>query len=285
MTSLLVDTNILKKLSNSPDVLNFMLNLSPTEYKSLQQLMTWDTTLLHRLKKNPDNVTVLFKAWEFVNDKQEFLEYWLRMRTKPESEKVNIIDAFSLGQLSSKAWLLDRLEGLNVNLGNVWILGGWIGSLAYLMFDRPRLNLVIDTIRSFDMDPNCQVLADTLNKKQLIDDWRFKATTMDVNDLKYTNFKYETFNAAGELHSLTESADTVINTSCDHMGSNNTWWDNIPSGTLVILQNNDYAEVDEHDNIVHSTDEFASKYPMEYLLYAGKLECPQYNRFMLIGCK
>ena len=84
MTSLLVDTNILKKLSNSPDVLNFMLNLSPTEYKSLQQLMTWDTTLLHRLKKNPDNVTVLFKAWEFVNDKQEFLEYWLRMRTKPE---------------------------------------------------------------------------------------------------------------------------------------------------------------------------------------------------------
>ena len=84
---------------------------------------------------------------------------------------------------------------------------------------------------------------------------------------------------------LTDTADTVINTSCDHMGDNYTWWNNIPEGKLVILQNNDYAEVDDHDNIVHDIEEFAVKYPMSSLLYSGKLECSLYNRYMLIGRK
>ena len=69
------------------------------------------------------------------------------------------------------------------------------------------------------------------------------------------------------------------------MGSDRTWWDSIPSDRLIILQNNDWFENDQHNNSVNDLAEFAKMYPMRELLFSGELDCTLYKRFMLIGRK
>ena len=157
-------------------------------------------------------------------------------------------DAWTNGQISSKHWLLSTLAGLDMDLGDVWILCGWVGSLAMMMNHR-RPGLRHGRIRSFDVDQRCAALAESLNRPTVRDGWRFKATTMDINEISYVDFQYATERYDGSEVKLIETADTIINTSCDHMGDDSTWWDNIPAGKLVILQNNDFVDVNEHDNL------------------------------------
>ena len=192
-------------------------------------------------------------------------------------------DAWSTGQLSSKLWLLEELSNRQLDLGNVWVLCGWVGTLP-MMMHYSTLPLHYNYIRSFDIDDRCAMLADTLNRPQVRQTWQFKASTADVNNISYRDFKFTTTKYDGTEQTIVESADTVINTSCDHM-SNNIWWDSIPVGTLVVLQNNNFAEVEEHVNNVADINEFKLKYPMTELLYEGTLDCGLYNRYMLIGKK
>jgi hypothetical protein len=196
----------------------------------------------------------------------------------PETE-VAFSDALSLGQLQSKLWLIQNLPD---ELGTVFICAGWYGTLAALMFE--RANDKFDKIRSFDIDPKCAVIADNINRPQVMDGWQFKASTLDIMLLDYPTV-YTTYRANGTSLDLTEIPNTIINTSCEHIENFEQWYDNIPLGTLVILQSNNYYEIDEHVNCVNNVDDFSGSAPMSVLLYSGKLELPKYTRFMLIGYK
>ena len=77
--------------------------------------------------------------------------------------------------------------------------------------------------------------------------------------------------------------NTLINTSCEHM--DNTWDQNLPMGTFVILHQNDYFENEQHSNCCKDLEEVKSKYPMSEIYYEGELDTNLYNRFMLIGIK
>lgn len=192
-------------------------------------------------------------------------------------------DAWSHGQLTSKLWLIDELAKLQLNLGRIWILCGWVGTLPMMMFHSTKL-LHMAHIRSFDIDSRCAPLADTLNRPQVKQSWLFKASTIDVNKLEYDNFEFSTTKYDGSTQLLVDSADTIINTSCDHM-LRNDWWDAISLGKLVVLQNNNFAEITEHVNNVANLAEFKQRYPMSEILYEGVLDCTLYNRYMLIGYK
>jgi len=82
---------------------------------------------------------------------------------------------------------------------------------------------------------------------------------------------------------LDEEINMVINTSCEHM--DNTWFENLPSGTFVVLQTNDYFSNPQHSNCCKDLEEVKSKYPMQSISYEGELDTHLYNRFMLIGIK
>jgi hypothetical protein len=228
-------------------------------------------------------VLSLHKIWDYVSNKEDFVKYYANLVNAASDTDFDVIDAFSKGQLDSKNWLLTELRKLNVDLGNVWTLCGWVGTLAYLMANGTH-NLVYNHVRSFDIDSRCTPLAEILNKSSVIDNWRFKASTLDVNTINYTNFKFPTFKSNGAVQYIQETANTVINTSCDHMDKN-TWWERIPDNVLVVLQNNNFVEKDEHVNIVRSLEEFERKYPMQTILYKGQLDCGLYTRYMLIGMK
>jgi hypothetical protein len=200
------------------------------------------------------------------------------LRMHPEAE---LIDLFSKGQMDSKRWLVEKLIKLDVSLGTVFICAGWYGSLATFLFEA---GLDIEKIRSFDVDPSCADIADTFNRSWVMDGWTFKASTLDIMDMNYPT-TYTTYRANGTSLEITDDPDTIINTSCEHIGDFAEWYDKIPDGKLVILQSNDYIEIKDHVNCSDSLADFAVSTPMTKELYSGKLELPKYTRWMRIGIK
>lgn len=280
------DKSLLIKLSKNTDVLKFFASLTPTELEFLKDLSTLSPAtfdLVYNLTNNSIHVQTLHKIWDYVSNKDDFVKHYAKLITSSSKIDFDVIDAFSKGQLDSKNWLTTELSRLNLDLGTVWILCGWIGTLAYLI-SQGTVRLNYRHIRSFDVDARCTPLAEVLNKAALIDNWQFKASTLDVNTINYVNYKFPTVKSNGDTQYIQESANTVINTSCDHMDSN-VWWERIPNDMLVILQNNNFVEKEEHVNNVSSLLEFKERYPMSELLYSGELDCGLYTRYMLIGRK
>jgi hypothetical protein len=191
-------------------------------------------------------------------------------------------DVYSHGQIQSKLWLVEELEALNLDLGIVFLCGGWYASLANIMF---MSQLQLDKIRSFDIDPSCADIAETLNRDYLIDKWKFKAITQDIHNIRYAGHSYQIQKDDGKKKTFCENPDTIINTSCEHIEDFNKWYDSIPESKLVVLQSNDFFELEEHINCVKNIEQFKEQCQMNNLLYSGTIELQKYNRFMLIGIK
>jgi hypothetical protein len=176
-------------------------------------------------------------------------------------------DAFSSGQIGSKIWLCEELERLFDSVDHIAIYGGWYGVTAFLL--NSRGNIDIGKIRSYDVDPSCEAVADMINENWVIQDWKFKAFTQDCNALD------------------SHGADLVINTSTEHFESME-WWTAIPKGTVIAVQGNNMIHDDHH---VHSTSlkEFTAQFPVTEKLYAGEKQFVypdwQFTRYMLIGIK
>jgi hypothetical protein len=190
-------------------------------------------------------------------------------------EKIQISkDAFSSGQVSSKLWLCSELENVQFDKPPIiWIYGGWHAMTAMLLL--ARQNMPVHYIRSFDVDPDCEAIADTLMENWIWQDWKFKAFTKDCNDLVLDNGEYGA------------PPDIVINTSTEHFHSR-AWYDNLPSGTLLALQSNNMPHEDHHE--CHADiDSFSSAYDLNPLLYEGQLDFKYpswgFSRYMIIGRK
>jgi hypothetical protein len=200
------------------------------------------------------------------------------LHTYPASED-GLVDAYSIGQITSKLWLIEHLPD---DLGMVFICAGWYGTLASFMFDRARDKFI--KIRSFDIDPSCYSVADNINRTWVIDGWQFKASTLDIHDISYPT-THTTYRANGTSQTLIEDPDTIINTSCEHIKDFDVWYDKIPKGKMVILQSNDFFDVEEHINCVNSLTEFGEQTPLTTVLYQGELPLEKYTRYMRIGIK
>jgi len=176
-------------------------------------------------------------------------------------------DAFSSGQIGSKLWLCEELERLYDRIDEIWIYGGWYGLTAFLL--RSRNNINIKTIRSLDVDPACESVADTVNEYWKWQDWQFKAVTVDCNTVIPTD------------------VDLVINTSTEHFESVE-WFRQIPKGTAVALQGADMPHLD-HVFDFQNLAQFEQTYPLDTVMFSGvkNFNYPEwsFNRFMLIGVK
>ena len=176
-------------------------------------------------------------------------------------------DSFSNGQVDSKLWLCRELEKLNWTSQLTHILGGWYGVLGFLLLSREQFQ--VKRVESFDMDPTCQPIADMINENWVIKDWQFKAHTADCN------------------YTLPGHPDLVINTSTEHFDSTD-WFNNIPSGTRVILQGNNMPH-DDHHVYSGSLEDFENYYKLSSVVYRGSLDFnyPEWSftRFMIIGIK
>lgn len=175
-------------------------------------------------------------------------------------------DAFSTGQITSKLWLCKTLEDLSWESDETAVYAGWYGVLSFLLLSREKFN--VGKIRSYDIDPKCQPIADNLNENWVYQNWKFKALTIDCNIVN-------------------AQSDLIINTATEHF-TQNTWFENIPTGTRVILQGNN-MQVPDHYNICNSLEDFVKKYPLSRILCAERKNFTYptwfFDRYMLIGIK
>jgi hypothetical protein len=191
-------------------------------------------------------------------------------------------DCFSRGQLKSKLWIIKELKKLDVDLGTVFLCAGWYGTLATMIFEN---DIKVSKIKSFDIDPTCWKIAEIFNKPWVVNEWQFKASTKDIFDINFENETYITQRSDGTTCEQDDIPDTIINTSCEHIENFSEWYAKIPTGKLVILQSNDYFEVEEHVNCSKSISQFSKSAPMAETLFEGELFLPDYTRFMKIGYK
>jgi hypothetical protein len=193
-------------------------------------------------------------------------------------------DSMSRGQLESKIWLVNELATLDLELGTVFLCAGWYGLLATLMFAH---DLNITKVRSFDIDPTVVDIADKFNLPQFSDSWKFKAVTDDIHDINYECHNWIAWSNSNNRDSLpiADTPNTIINTSCEHIANFDEWYAKIPTGKLVILQSNDYVDIDEHVNTSPDLNAFGLQTPMSEVLYNGEMQLEKYTRFMRIGIK
>lgn len=194
-------------------------------------------------------------------------------------------DCFSRGQLQSKLWVIKELEKINKPLGTVFLCAGWYGILATMIFESNILQ--VKSIRSFDIDETTVDIAETFNKLWFVNDWRFKALHKDILDVDYNSLTWQYWSNKNSRMSypITDIPDTIINTSCEHITEFDRWYDMLPTDKLLVLQANDFVDLDMHTNCYNDLKDFESKTPLSQVLYSGVLKLEKYNRFMRIGFK
>jgi hypothetical protein len=292
-----LQTELLFKLITNLDntdkeVISAIKNLISTEkevdmfllFKVLQAIDT-ENEWIGTLKSVTIYKTNILKLAHKLTEEKYTIPLNLKNMIKNFEGKV-LTDSFSRGQLRSKIWVSDTIKDLDIELGDmIYVCAGWYGVLPAILFER---NKVVN-IRSFDIDASCSLPAETLNRSYTQNDWQFKASAMDVNNLIYTGeFMYETLKYNGDKEMITDGAPTcVINTSCEHIVDFDKWWAGIPKGMLVIMQNNDFDDEDhEHaEDTVTSLEEFSKRLNVSETLYEGTLALEEYNRYMIIGRK
>lgn len=188
-------------------------------------------------------------------------------------------DAFSSGQVGSKLWLCEQLEPILASRKSqhdvAWIYGGWHGVLGFMLLTRAKLAASFK-VRSFDVDPTCANVANTICENWVWREWQFRAFTADCNELN-----------PSEGSDYGPPPTIVINTSVEHFGGRE-WFEKIPAGTLVVLQASDF----EHDGAVSlfaTEEKLADAFPLSEKLYSGKMKFDygswSFHRLMLIGVR
>jgi hypothetical protein len=221
---------------------------------------------------------------DFISRLSRFINYW--SGDNSESAVIpDLNDFLSRGQIKSKMWLITELiKGTNnQKLDNIIFYGGWYNFMAYDFFKQ----LNVDKIYSLDVDPDVISPSKRLCHQET-KDGRFLPKSVNVDKIVWDGKSMrvptdQSDDNCSEYWNLTDNASLIVNTSCEHMDS--TWYNNIPKGTLVALQTNDYFDNEQHTNCCKDLKEVKIKYPMTSIMYAGELDTFLYTRFMLIGVK
>ncbi len=279
-----------------------MIDLANMPNSNPAHVKAWMNVLLHEqlddVEIKPQLVATLFRKYMFEDpflvNICKFINYWADGDKAAEMPDMN--DFLSRGQVKSKLWLVSELaKVVDGPIGNVVFYGGWYNFIAHMLFAQ----FDVSKIWSLDLDQNVIEPSKRLYPNEVKEE-RFTPITTDVNKIRWNEKNMLTYSAdleakhkeAGKLlpqdiydNSFIDRGKIhlVINTSCEHM--DNSWYENLPKGTFVLLHQNDYFSNEQHVNCCKDVEDVKKKYPMQSILYEGALDTHLYNRFMLIGEK
>ena len=230
--------------------------------------------IIRNLKKDSSNSKAgnfsQFLSWQEAKtcfDGQVPFDYVMRIIEGDWPE-----DAFSVGQLASKLWLVDALKPFLDVQDTVVIQACWFGQLAPLIADH------VHQIYGFDADPEAIQLSEEFCQPEIENQWTFKAAVADINLIDWSDIEID---IQGELVEI--KPNVIINTSTEHMSSD--WYHSVPQGTFLALQGNSDHTLDGHVNAVGSYSEWSEQFPMETVCEWGAISFPTYTRYMKIGEK
>jgi hypothetical protein len=182
-----------------------------------------------------------------------------------ESSGYSLAGSFTRDLIASKVWLLSELARIAPQVGTVYILGSWYGNLGVL--------LALDPVIKYKKLINVET------------DRKFLQASRRIQDhLGMDNTEYMLADANTLDYRQLDQDGVVINTSLTDMPGQ-AWFNNIPAGTLVVLQSRDH----DPGNASHSTQDIVDRYPLSEIIYDGRLELrdpeTEYTRYMVIGVK
>jgi hypothetical protein len=188
----------------------------------------------------------------------------MRIKDLTESSGYSLRGSFTSDLVTSKVWLLDELSKISDSFSTIYVLGSWYGNTAILL--ELLNNIDYDTL--INVESNKKFLS---GSKKLLD------------NLGATNIQYMLKDANTLDYRQLGNDGVVINTSLTDMQGTD-WFDNIPPGTLVVMQ----ARDNDPGEKFSSPKDIVRKFPVRVLYQGSKnLEDPEakYNRFMVIGIK
>ena len=190
----------------------------------------------------------------------KFLSCLYDERIKDVIPGQELIDMFHSNQINSIYEILKaadtlRLQGMSTK---TLYIGSWMGFKTKLFSEYYGLN-----ITELELDQRCKAVSEIWNSDNKNYDGHIQGDATQLDKEFYKDFK------------------TVINPSCEHMSDD--WYYNIPDGTFMILQSNDF-DIPQHTNIVKNIEEMKKKYKMKDI-YSCTLQCTVYQRFTLAGIK
>lgn len=182
-----------------------------------------------------------------------------------ESSGYSLSGSVTPDLIRSKVWLLQKLEQLRPRVGTVYILGSWYGNLSLYMTLQPRL----EHGRIINVDRHAGRLRTGAALLRAAGARDVENMHRDANDLDYRQLGQD---------------GVVINTSLNDI-QGDEWFQNIPRGTLVVLQARDHVPNEKFSSV----RDVMAQYPLSEILYAGtrRLRDPEtgYHRFMVIGIR
>ena len=182
-----------------------------------------------------------------------------------ESSGYTLKGSFTPDLLASKVWLLTELARITPRVGTVYVLGSWYGNLAIIN----QLDPIIKYKKLINVETDKKFLqvSQRIHNHLGVDNTEYMLK--DANDLDYRQLGPD---------------GVVINTSLTDM-QGQAWFDNIPEGTLVVMQSRDH----DPGNAAHSTQDIIDRFPLSEIIYDGELDLEdpetKYTRYMVIGIK
>ena len=193
----------------------------------------------------------------------ETVSSWFNyIRENPEDKR--FLECFWDTQLSSKQRVVDLHPDFFHN-GPCFVFGGWYGILSHMLLDNTKM---IGDVYSIDLDPECERVGNIYFRNEQI-----KYLTADMKDFVYP-----------------VKPEVVINTSTEHVDQEtfDTWYDNIPVNTYIIMQGNDLV-IPEHVRPFDNLEDFVkrNRCPANHV---EQMELPgpnntTYKRFTMTGFK
>jgi hypothetical protein len=186
-----------------------------------------------------------------------------------ESSGYSLEGSYTPDLVFSKLWLARELKSILEQQGVesvpvAYILGSWYSNLSTVL---RRTGVPIEKI--IDVERRGEWLRTGQQLQQDMNISGVQYMQADANEIDYRQL---------------QQPGLVINTSTSDI-DNQGWFDNIPDGTLVIMQGRDAVE----EHAYESPEELLQVYPLEHVLYSGTwdLEDPEtaYRRSMVIGVK
>jgi hypothetical protein len=192
-------------------------------------------------------------------------------------------DFLSYSQIESTRVFLQELQKVapDVHYRLVILLGGGYGLLAPFLYQTyPGLK-----VRVFSIEPDEQIneIAEDLNKKFVVDGWKFKTITSDVNDVLYEESLFFLNRSDGEKVEICEHPVFYIHAQCEQLEDFAGWRDRLPEGALVALKGYRFHHSDHSLPFAKTIDEFKAQAKFsetfcERVIQFGDQEC-----FLLIG--
>ena len=184
-------------------------------------------------------------------------------RRYPDKIK-DYIQSVSPKQIACKRWLVNELLEIPREFNNIQLFGGWFG---YPLIDMLNNSYKIKSLTNIDCDKFATSVC--FNFKNYFNHDFVKTSTRDLV-------------TTGGIY---KEVDLVINTSSEHMS-------NLPDliknkeyseSCIFALQSNNMFDIEDHTNCVQSKEELAEKSGLNNILYSGKLDLDNYERYMVIG--